>query len=326
MINFNKKRHNMVNKKFIRIIISVAIILYMLSKISFSEIWCILQNSRLDYLILAFSFIIMGVFISSLKWKLLLSTKSIKARYIELVRFYFIGMFFNSVMPSTIGGDMIRGYESSKEYGNKSKVFSSIFMERFTGLIALISFAIVGLFLEISKFCRTGVILILFILIGATIGIAILIYDKKNIKFFKCLYLPILNLFERFDLKDKSEEFYDAVNDYKNHRSVISTSLLLSFIFQFISISYTYIMALSLNININFTYFFIFVPIITCITMIPVSIGGLGIREVSYVYLFTKVGMTISEAFTISIMRFFLALVVSLIGGLIYLDRNRSIN
>jgi len=316
----------MVNKKFIRIVISIAIILYLLSKISFSEIRGMIQSSRLDYLVLAFSFIIIGIFISTFKWKLLLSTKTIKARYIELVRFYFIGMFFNSIMPSSIGGDVIRGYESSKEYGNKSKVFSSIFMERFTGLIALISFAVVGLSLEISKFCFTGVVLILLVLIGVTVSIAILIYDKKNIKFFKCLYLPVLNLFERFDLKDKSEEFYDAVNEYKNYKSVILISLLLAFVFQFISISYTYILSLSLDININFIYFFIFVPIITCITMIPVSVGGLGIREVSYMYLFTKVGMTISEAFMVSIMRFFLALVVSLIGGLIYLDYNRSID
>ncbi|HEC91972.1 MAG TPA: flippase-like domain-containing protein [Candidatus Atribacteria bacterium] len=311
-------------KKFIRGIISAVLILYLLSKISFAELWYIIQFSRLVYLFLAFFLIVIGVFISSFKWKLLLSIKSARASYLELVRFYFIGLFFNSIMPSTIGGDVIRGYELSRKYGGKSEIFSSIFMERFTGIIALISFAIVGFLLETSKFYSPDIILILLLFIGLTIGIIIVLYDKKNIKFFGYFYLPILDMFEKFELKNKLERLYDSINDYKNYKSIVLKSLFFSFIFQFFSIISTYIIALALNIDIYIIHFFMFVPIITCISMIPISIAGLGVREMSFVYFFTQVDLTASESFMISITGFLLVVMVSLMGGLMYLDYARS--
>ncbi|MCK4822914.1 flippase-like domain-containing protein, partial [bacterium] len=68
-------------------------------------------------------------------------------------------------------------------------------------------------------------------------------------------------------------------------------------------------------------YFFLFVPIISVLTMLPISLNGIGIREGAFVFFFTKVGISSAQALSMSILTYTIVLLASLIGGLIYAAR-----
>lgn len=83
---------------------------------------------------------------------------------------------------------------------------------------------------------------------------------------------------------------------------------------------YTLSMALSLQVGV--VYFFVFVPLITVFTMLPISLGGIGVQEGAFAYFFSLVGMSLAGALALSLLLRVLSIVASLPGGLFSLSRD----
>ena len=70
----------------------------------------------------------------------------------QLLNLYFVGLFINNFFPSTIGGDVFRGYEVGRDVGDRALAMASVFMERFTGMTALTAIALVAFVSNLSSF------------------------------------------------------------------------------------------------------------------------------------------------------------------------------
>ena len=70
----------------------------------------------------------------------------------QLLNLYFVGLFINNFFPSTIGGDIFRGYEVGRDVGDRALAMASVFMERFTGMTALTAIALVAFVSNLSSF------------------------------------------------------------------------------------------------------------------------------------------------------------------------------
>jgi glycosyltransferase 2 family protein len=120
----------------------------------------------------------------------------------------------------------------------------------------------------------------------------------------------------RHGLKNLHQEIYY----FKRHKKVLIKNVLLSVLIQIISPITSYIIILSFGYEVSILYFFLFLPIIGAITLLPISIGGLGVREsLSVAFFANKAGLLTSDvAFAMSSLSFSFLIVYSLIGGLIY--------
>ena len=90
--------------------------------------------------------------LSSLKWRILLRAKGKTVPFPQLLNLYFVGLFINNFFPSTIGGDLFRGYEIGREVGDRALAMASVFMERFSGMTALTAIALVAFVSNLSSF------------------------------------------------------------------------------------------------------------------------------------------------------------------------------
>ena len=81
-----------------------------------------------------------------------------------------------------------------------------------------------------------------------------------------------------------------------------------------------YFVAQALDVHLNLIYFLIFVPMITAFCVIPISIGGLGVRDTASIVLFGKVGLMAEKAFALSLSNFGFMLVLGLLGGISYVS------
>jgi uncharacterized membrane protein YbhN (UPF0104 family) len=77
-------------------------------------------------------------------------------------------------------------------------------------------------------------------------------------------------------------------------------------------------LAEAFSVSLNPLYFFIFIPIVTVVVVLPISIAGIGTRELAMVYFFSKVGVERSVSLGISLLSFAFFVIVSLLGGMIY--------
>jgi hypothetical protein len=222
-------------------------------------------------------------------------------------------MFFNQFLPTSIGGDVVRGYYLWKETDKKEHALSSIVMERFVGFFMLF---IISLVAGLYALIRIGSSpLFIFVLIASA---AILL--GMSLFFSPPLFESINRIFllHRLGISQKATPIYYATLEYRKKHILLFQAALLSLLFQIILIFVYYFLSLSLHIHLPISFFFLLVPLVTAAAMIPFSLNGLGIREGVGVLLFCRAGITSAQALTLSLVMLFVGLLTGLIGGLIY--------
>ena len=130
--------------------------------------------------------------------------------------------------------------------------------------------------------------------------------------------IAALSVIKSERLRRTLQETYKACSDYTKYKAALYYVLMLSLVFQVTRILIVYFVYRSIDQSTNI-YFFSFVPIVAVMTMLPISVSGIGIREGAFVYLFSQVGMPVSQAFAGSILVYALTLISTIPGGIIYL-------
>ncbi|MEW6455906.1 MAG: lysylphosphatidylglycerol synthase transmembrane domain-containing protein, partial [Acidobacteriota bacterium] len=170
-----------------------------------------LVNSNKLYIIFAFLLHFVGISFSSNRWQILLRAHNINVNLVKLLKFYFIGNFFNTFLPTGVGGDIMRMYYISKQTEKSIPSMSTVLIERFTGIFILIfiSFFSYMIGFGIEKEKSIG-ITISSLLALSVIGL-IIFFNQKIMK--KISFLFNFSFFDKF--RNKLQEFYSSILSYK---------------------------------------------------------------------------------------------------------------
>jgi len=126
--------------------ISGGLMYWILQGTDLREIIYSIQAAHLPLLVAAFSLSFLGYFISVNRWRILLKAQGISARVYYLIKSFMVSTFFNNLLPSTIGGDVIRVYDTWRLGVPKGSALAVILVDRFLGLLALMLVAVLGFF------------------------------------------------------------------------------------------------------------------------------------------------------------------------------------
>lgn len=286
-------------KFFLKALISLFFLLLVFRKIDISVFIKEFHNIDLKMLFLATFLYFSTMFFSTLRWSYFIKTKkSIK----ELFQLYMIGTFFNLFMPGTVGGDFIKAYYLYQEDKKKTEPLVSVFMERYMGLCALISIAFIG-FIYGYDYISDSFITKLFYII-------VLLFISGS---FFVVFVPYEKVYIKLERARKS------IKEYLFNFKTTLITYFLSLIVQGIGIVVVYLLGIGLSIPMEFKYYLIFIPIITVISMIPISLSGFGVREYSFFYLFSSFGISKEKSVGLSLMWFFTMIITGLIGMFFYI-------
>ncbi len=288
-------------KLLVKISVSVILIILIIYKIDVHKlINMMLKIGIAEFLGLSVLYIL-AQFISSIRWSMVISSLNENASVIYLFKLYLMGMFANLFLPSTIGGDTIKGYILSKSIGIR-KAISSIFLERYNGLLVLLLLSLISS-------------LFFFKLFGLKIVGSIVAINVLTVVIIYAL---------RFVKHEKVKNFYlDIATFHKSKKFYTVTAF--SFAVQTINIVMYLLVGLKLGFHINPAFYFAFIPIITLISFLPISFNGIGVREFSFVYFFKIAGLNSTQAVSLSIAVFFVVVFTSLLGGVFYINNERII-
>jgi hypothetical protein len=323
-------------KVILKIVLSVGILVYLFSQISLLPFWEAFLDARHNYIILAFLLYIIGQMLSAYKWRLLATILGFRRRFKRFLAYYFIGMFFNLFLLGSIGGDVGKVYLLAGRRDSRMRAGYSILADRFTGGMALATIAIialvsspsigviplwlklfhwVGLDIGISPSSIGVISLWLNIgLIGACAAVWILVVAFPR-------FLPFLPWLTQWAKKVKLGDF----TVYWSHPGRMSLALFLSFVFQIINILVFALLGMSLDLGVPLGYYFVIVPLVDLISILPISISGIGVREGSYVGLLYLAGVEPSKGLAFGLLGFLVVMVASLLGGIIYIFGNYPI-
>jgi len=303
-----------INFKFLmKVIVSAGLLAWILSRIPVDSLVLSLAKCQWTSLILSFVTVNFCILVSALKWRPLLTVYGIQIPFARLLSFYYAGLFANNFLPSSIGGDTLRIYKVARVSGKIKEAAASVVMERLLSSLALALTAAAALGL-VSKL--GGENFICWVVGGIAAA---------------CLAVMGILFCCPFRENSKAGQWLCRMGGYREHPYVLGKVLLLSFLFQGLLVLANVFAFQSAGANMPLLNHFLYIPVIMAVSMLPLSINGLGIREGMYIALYSYAGLDQATALLCSLLFFTLVTVASLVGGVIIglesireaLERNR---
>lgn len=263
-----------------------------------------------------------GFYITSLRWKGLLDVQGVHIRQPILFRSCMVAVFFNQIMPSTIGGDMIRMYDSWKAGATRAVSISTIVVDRVLGLFALAIFAVLGLFFIRGDLADANYVSLAVVAVALGLGgfIALVFSPIRGmVEFARAIYTKLPGPFGKFFGKVDR-----AVEPFRGQHSSLVRALGLSLLLQLNVVLLHYLLSRAIGIELGFIDYFYVVPVALFVMLIPISINGIGVRESMFVFLLGSMGVAKSDALVLSLLAFSIFLVHGLMGGLLLASRGIS--
>lgn len=260
------KKHILL-RSIILIIITGLIFYFLFSKISFKNVVQIIISSNIYYLLLSILLLLAVLFTVVLRWYCLINTISPRFSFKDALISFMISTPLNSLLPSKMG-DFFRVYYFKSE--SLSKIIGTIFTERIFDLFVLI----IALFLS-SLFLGTKIFTFLSLILLSLLIIFILAMNG-------------LRKIKMFNINKLANKFLHSLKwVFKNPKKGFFLFFLtiLIWLLSFIQI---YFLFLSLSLIINFWYFIAAMVIVIFISMIPITIAGMGTRESAILFFFAK--------------------------------------
>ena len=277
------------NIKFLKLLLKIAVTLvclwYVSKKIDFSKAGQALQNAKVIYLFLALIAFIISKWISAIRLQLYFANIGIHLKPLQNLKLYWLGMFYNLFLPGAISGDAYKVVLLSKNYKlTYKKTTSAVLLDRFSGLLGLgLLLAVYGTIVLKDKW------LILLLLAGAIAAVLV-------------LYLLVKKLFRVF-----VPSFF--------------STLFLGIAVQACQVVSVYFIMASLHIPVHTTeYIFIFL-VSSVVAVLPLTIGGLGAREIVFLEGSRYFDLIQENSVLISII-FYLITVFTSAFGVLYVFRD----
>jgi len=301
-----------------RSLVSVVLLLFLITMIDWDRLRVLLTRIQVEYILAAPLLLLIGFVFSSIRWQHLLQRLNIRQKIKHLYAYYLIGSFYNIFLPGVIGGDVIRiGICSSETRSPLTTITISVLIERIAGILALFTIASLVIFSLPPR------------LVTALGGLIVKIIPAATVLSYVFLFIVFLigrHVRNQPLVEKKAVGWVKTLIQHRDLVIQIPKSTLLSLIFfsalfQAADILTSYMIAKALNIHVPLPVFFAIMPIIYILTILPVSLGGLGVREGTLVYLLTKVGVLTSDAVTLSFLIYVNRMFIGSIGGIIQLFR-----
>lgn len=297
----------------LRVVLSVALLWYVFSKIDIRNTIEILKSADLIYIFIAavIFLIINGILLY--RWFIFIEALDLSVTVKSVVKHYFYGLFGNLFLPTAVGGDLIKVIGLCRDSSQKPKVVASVIIDRLSGFASIAIVAAVA-FLFGHKLVGDNslFIMIIFMVTGILTVAAVLLNER--IYSFGC---RVFNRLPRFKEGLMTMHYDIALLKQAHKYKAGIKGIAISCVSQVIFATTYYFTAKALHQDIAIIYFLIFVPIICVAAAFP-SIGGLGVREFGAVYLFSKIGVESGIAVSLSLINFLFMVMVGLVGGVIY--------
>lgn len=252
-----------------------------------------------------------GIVLSTWRWQTVLHALGLEgARPHRLLSHYLAGQFVSNVLPTTIGGDVLRVSRLSKENGETEDTFASVVIERLTGWLVLPIITIIGFVVnpglrELGRATTVAVGISLATLFG--LALILLAADHERV-------------LGRFTQREGWLRFIGAVhvgvNRMRRHPAAALSVISVGLLYQFVLVLAATAAAYALGIQpAGLTVLLAFLPAVLIAQVLPIGISGLGVRESAFVLFLTPLGVPPEQAIALGLLLYLLNLGVSLIGA-----------
>lgn len=304
-------------KTVLKFIIAFLLLVYLLSKVNRHDILELF--SHIVWWWFAGLLVLRGLALTlnTFRWRMLLMCHGYSIELWELFKARLVGILYSNVLPSGMGGELMRAYFLTKrDELVMANTVSTVVVEKVSGIIALIVYLSAAILINIKTVEDAGVASMIIILMVA-LGIVVVLLLNRQLYAEFSEFVQKRN--KRFSLA--LLRYYSAIHHFHQHRAQLVASIVFSLIVQFLTIVMTWFGVLSLGIDLSFLAMVLIVPLIGLSNIIPVSIGNWGFREGVYVIVLQLFGIGATPALALALLMRIVGFLLSLLGFLIVISK-----
>jgi glycosyltransferase 2 family protein len=294
---------------WVRVIVSAVLLAVLISRIHPEDLLPERRHlSTVAFLAAGLLFTGLGIVLSAWRWQRVLEVFDVRVPLRTLSGHYFAGQFVGNVLPSTIGGDVVRVSRTATTTGSGSIAFASVVLERLTGFIALPLLVFLGFLFRPSLLSNNHAWIALAIAFGtlALLGVILVVTGHPR-------------LAGRFAERENWMRFIGAVHigidRLRRRPRDVFVVVAAAVVYQLSVVAAVYCAAKALDLSIPNAALLAFVPAVAMAQTIPLSVSGFGVREGMLVLLLLPLGVATSSAVALGLFWYGMLLVVSLLGA-----------
>jgi uncharacterized membrane protein YbhN (UPF0104 family) len=298
--------------------VSIGLLALLLLRVDVARLWSYARNASLPWLAGALCLYLLMVLASAWRWGVLLRAQHVALRFVTLTSSFLVATFFNNFLPSNIGGDVVRITDTAKPAGSRTLATTVVLIDRGIGLLALALMAASGATMMQRMAVGPvgpGVLWAGFGL-GAIVATPALLIPESMTKL-----LQPLRVFHKEWVDKRIEMLTDTLTRFKETPAALAGCFAGAIAVQGLLVLFYLAIARSIGIPIGFAELAVIVPVSFIVQMLPVSMNGFGVREATFGFYFTRLGLSLESALLVSFMGAALIMMFSLSGAVVYLAR-----
>lgn len=290
--------------------LSIALIALVARQLDFGALARQLRSVNLGLLALSAGLVLLQTFAGALRWQAIMAAQGGRVDALTTFRIYYIGVFFATFTPGGVFGDVVRVWHANRIGLTLPSAISSVVLDRLIVVAYLVLITISTVHLlppQVQAQFPLGIASVLlaaalFAGLGAPLAIRSLPAKMRS-----------------HGLVAKLAALSDSMLSVTTRPLSLAWILVLTAISQLLLCAAIDVLAQSINVGVGFVHFMILMPPVILATILPVSIGGWGMRETAMVFTLGLVGVEPEQAFLLSILMGVLTIAMSLPGGVLWL-------
>ncbi len=303
--------------------VSVLLLVVLFSKTDAGRLWQTARRASIVWLAAALAIYLVNVLACVWRWRLLLDAQEIEVPSRSLVGSFLVALFFNNFLPSNIGGDVIRIRDTAKPAGSKTLATIVVLTDRVIGLMGLVLVAALGATMAAGSAGHAPIpIWPTWLWAGFLAGTALSAPVVMSPAGVGRLLQPLTVIHPEW-VGGRIEHVTNALSRFRDNPSVLVSCFGAAVMVQAVTVIFYVAVAYAVNVNVAAWDLAVVVPISFIVQMLPVSVNGFGVREATFSFYFTRIGLPIESALLVSLVGTAVIMFFSLTGAAVYVSRRR---
>lgn len=308
----------------LKIVVSGGLIIYLLNGVQLGEIWRLISGASIPLLLAALALYLGAILLGAVKWNTLLRAQGIEVPLRDIASYTFAGLFFGNVLPSNVGGDLVRGYDLARHTGHVEQSAISVLIDRLVGLAAFLAAAVIMAVVAALTLADAAAMETIVVAVVAVFALFIaafsLLLSRRVMR--RMAFLFKYRLLAPF--KPTAQRVFVALQVYRQSYGALARGFVLSLCVVALTALTQWLISEALGLGIGLFYFMLFNPLIAFVLLVPLSVNGIGLKEAAFVFFLGLVGVPQAAALSLSFVFHFIILVSSLPGGFVWFSERSA--
>ncbi len=274
----------------------------------------IVAHSNLGWFFGALAIMLGGVPPMAFRWQKLLEARGVRESYGWVNRAYLVSYTAGQVLPSAVGGDASRIFETARRHpGRLGDMTGIVILERALGGVATLTLAAVGFALAIGQYDVGPYLWIEGVFVVGTIVLAVLFFSHGM----RPLLRRLVPLLERLRLERPLRSFYEGVHVFRGHLRLMAWIFVLTLAVQAVRVLAIWMGGKAVGVELSPRPYYVMGPLLFLVLLVPFTVNGIAVREAFFVSFLTQLGVEKEAALATGFLFFVVTVGLALPGAVI---------